>query len=279
MLKARIEALDFFRYLVYLNIDELSDEKKMRLMGTIMDIATMQLFKPQIDIKKLPISVVGGGDSELLLRDIQAWFRDKFLKIMTNISKAPEKKIKDWSSDERLFGEGFSFRVGDEFITEPYHVNLLPEVIELPNLRISAAIDVKPEYKTEDGAAYARWDPKWPQKSLIRVSTYLNYKYGLLLGFLKTINELPVVAFRFCTACERWYFHLSKRGRKYCSIKCAKKVQAQRHRDKEKIINLKKEGFTEKEIAERLGFTEEYVRQIVKNAKNGRNKKTRPAPD
>lgn len=84
------------------------------------------------------------------------------------------------------------------------------------------------------GKAYAQWDTEWREKSAVRVRASLDLKYGLLIGFLKIINGLPADAFRFCESCKRWYFHLSKKNRKYCSEKCTKKMQARRRRSKEK---------------------------------------------
>jgi len=242
MIKDAIRTLNWFRDLSEVEIDRLSDEEKTKLMASIKSVAFQVIFEPQINVEKLPhgISVSDGisvtGGRELWLRDIQVWFKDKFIKIMTTVNDAYKKEITEWSSDKQLF-EGFAFLpygYDKGLFPEPFLIDLIPDDIKRTELGISAAIGIQPEYKTENEKAYVRWDPEWRKKSMVKVTGGLDPKYGLLMGFLKTINGLPPDAFRLCRACKSWYFHLSKRKRKYCSEKCTKKMQARRRREKEK---------------------------------------------
>jgi hypothetical protein len=235
MIKDIIETLNFFKYLYEIEIDELNTEEKVRLMDTIYSIA-FQLF---YDTKKISeIDRISSTDGvwdecyELGLREIQAWFKDKFVEIMTTINKKYEWEAEGWRTEEEIADGILAFP-----IIGPLDINLLPGNLIIENVRISAKIVVKVEYKTEDGKVYVRRDPEWRKNSRIRVGASINPKLGLLAGFLRVINGSPPDTFRHCAACDKWYFHLSKRERKYCSEKCTKKMQARkrRERDRQKI--------------------------------------------
>ena len=241
MIKDKIETLNFFKYLCEVEIDELNTEEKVRLNNTIHSIVSKSLFHGPQKISSndgiYDTGIAWDEIYELGLRDLQAWFKDKFFQIMTAITKDYECKgeMSAWSTDKEIVGGFFA-----PLLLEPFYIPLLSRDFKIKDFRISANIRIKPQYKTEGSKAYSRWDPEWRKNGEIIVKSRISLKNGLLVAFLKSINGLPPDAFRLCPACDRWYFHLSKRERKYCSEKCTKKMQARNRRAKEKRKRAKK---------------------------------------
>lgn len=57
-----------------------------------------------------------------------------------------------------------------------------------------------------------------------------NNKDALIFHFLRAIDDLPLTAIRQCPECKKWFAHLSRREKEFCSNKCAaKKTSRQRY--------------------------------------------------
>jgi hypothetical protein len=94
---------------------------------------------------------------ELGLRDIQAWFKDKFSQIMTTINREYEFEISNWKPAQSEIAPGLIVK---NLYPEFNKIDLLSEKLNIQGVSISANVRVKGEYKTEDGKAYFRWDPE-----------------------------------------------------------------------------------------------------------------------
>ena len=239
MKRDKVKQLEWFRTFVYADLDAIGRLEKSDLMSWLRVQSMYPIFEPT---KKARLTGAGTmAMPEHTLLDTRAWFADQFHKILESIQRAGDSEIKEWSPDENLF-EGFAFiPPGQKQILEPFGIDLLPGKPVPVEIAPSAMLAVEPVYKEEDGKAYAKWDPKWKDTAEVRVSTTdLGMKMGLLFSFLRAINGLPPSAFRKCEGCGQWYFHITKRERKYCNDKCTKKMFAREKREKERNAKKKK---------------------------------------
>jgi len=229
--------LDRFRYLAYVDLDQVDSNQKIELMSFIYNIVYYGIFESQIETSKLMAGVT--GFSEPRLRETKAWFRKKFEAIMRSVHEADRKASTQWVPTDT--DSGFvSHMVSDESgkmkpIPEWRAIDLFPDGSIESSWSISAVLEIKPQYKEKDGKSYVRHDPDWREKSRVRISSGLDWKTSLMVGFLKVINGLPPKAFRYCEGCDRWYFHITERERKYCSVKCTKKMLARRRRKRNNL--------------------------------------------
>jgi len=73
----------------------------------------------------------------------------------------------------------------------------------------------------EDGAV-CFWKEKDLNEATCKVETSsANFEEAIKYQFLTSFNGLPLRALRKCPMCGNWFLHLSKRGREFCSNKCA----------------------------------------------------------
>ncbi len=238
-LKDKIRLLDFFRDLAYCDLDRLDAGEKAALYRDIDAISSQLFIEPKITPAqrgRVFTEPELSQTHELLLKDTLTWFQDKFFKIIDAITQEREG-VKDFVPYGGLSvapdGPGYGH------VLEEFLIDLLPFERVVPGknsgFSISATIAVAFEDKTEDNNLYVRWDPKWREKSRIRISVGLGLKNGLLIGFLRMINGLTPAAVRTCPACDQIYFHISKRSdRVYCSDKCTRREQIRQHREKQK---------------------------------------------
>ena len=73
-----------------------------------------------------------------------------------------------------------------------------------------------------------------------------NEKETLLLYFIQTLEGIPIRSLRQCPECGRYYVHLSKRPKIYCSNKCAARKGS---RDKRKWVKEHEPESYQKELA------------------------------
>jgi hypothetical protein len=72
-----------------------------------------------------------------------------------------------------------------------------------------------------------------------------NEKETLLLYFIQTLEGIPIRSLRQCPECGRYYVHLSKRPKIYCSNKCAARMGS---REKRKWIKEHDPGSYQREL-------------------------------
>jgi hypothetical protein len=91
---------------------------------------------------------------------------------------------------------------------------------------------------------------------------------ALKFFFCLALNGVPVRAFRQCEECEKWFIHLTKRERQFCSNPCAARAGIRRRRAELKENDPAEYDATLKEKAERAH--KNYAKKVkarIKSAK------------
>jgi len=122
--------------------------------------------------------------------------------------------------------------------TESYHSDpknyFCLENIDLSDLKLKVELplieDANP--KVENDKYLIRLD----EKSLMAAPIRLSYRASsdevtLLYYFIKALEGVPASAFRQCPDCLKFFLHLSKRIKKYCSNKCASRSGVRKRRE------------------------------------------------
>lgn len=55
---------------------------------------------------------------------------------------------------------------------------------------------------------------------------------AFLFHFIRSLEGVPITAFRQCKECWNWYLHLSKRDKRFCTNACASRYGARSRREK-----------------------------------------------
>ncbi len=151
------------------------------------------------------------------------------------------RTIKDLQAHLRIFFEGMTKKIEAlryyerNYAEQP--LNGINEVAELTtNIKARARI-ITPgleDFESEDDYSPPRFGGLLGSllgPNVIRVQfSPDNNKDALIFHFLQDIDGLPLIAIRQCPECKKWFVHLSRREKEFCSNKCAaKKTSRQRY--------------------------------------------------
>jgi hypothetical protein len=106
---------------------------------------------------------------------------------------------------------------------------------ECDSLRVLGRIEVTLEVKAKLGASFGARGSEdsisgyyFEKKALDEATCWVrtsskDMEDAVKYQFLRSFNDLPLKALRKCPICDKWFLHLSKREREFCSNRCAAK--------------------------------------------------------
>jgi len=160
------------------------------------------------------------------LQQLQRSFLSVFEPMMSRIERLSERLEPGWKtySDSNMI-DGVS-------IAEPLQVSFRAEVKVLGPL----------EFDHGGEKIKVRPSPDWIEDSTITMETQpdIDNENLFIYGFVKCLPGIATGAFRRCEECQKWFLHLSKRKREFCSNPCAARSGNRTRRAKQKAEDPEK---------------------------------------
>ncbi|MFC1534389.1 hypothetical protein ACFL7M_13590 [Thermodesulfobacteriota bacterium] len=141
-----------------------------------------------------------------------------------------------------------------------------------PNVNIQADVCILPiiEHKEAKKEYLYKWSPKWPNESFFRIRSKVDIWSGemLLMIFYRVLNGVQIGCLRECKECTKWFLHVTKRERIYCSNRCAARKANRDRRSRLKKTKPKEYGKELESNADRARKSyEKKIRSIHPAAK------------
>jgi hypothetical protein len=245
--KKRVKLLQWFMAFANLDFDQLQVPEKVKVMSEVQLLIEAGLWgssdsppDPEVDSNFLRDRKF---DDEVLqrIRNIQTSFREVFENAMKEVDSWAERnpQLLDWNEVQQATPLGSLPQKTEPLKRQPRQSGIKP--LEEPlqvNLTVDVWIPIEVEAKQEGEKIYVRLVPEWRETSAFQLDSWTD-PYGEMLSliFLKSLNGVPISAFHRCKECNRWYLHVTRRKREYCSNLCAARAANRARRAKEKAAN------------------------------------------